>query len=144
MIFPGSTGEPHWNTPLLIAKKTNGDLVLVYLDYSLPSAASYTSFSRFGGNGNFYADSIAIVVFDKDTGAVHVKHYPTAFLNANLLEDPTTVIGQQLFDPVDGVMIDGVYLIPYMAAGAAEPGYFTNNGETHTGFAYNCIALKGR
>lgn len=144
VIFPGASRDTRWNTPLLIAKKTNGDLVLVYRNGSLTANEPYyNGFDRFYNSTYFYASTIAIVVFDKDTGAVHVKHYPTAFLDANFVEDPTTVIGQQLFDPVDGVMIDGVYLIPYMAAGAAEPGYFTNNGRTFTGFAYNCLALRG-
>jgi hypothetical protein len=145
VIFPGASRYTQWDLPLLIAKKTNGDLVLVYRDTSLATSTSnYESFYRYNSSGySFYASSIAIVVFDKDTGAVHVKHYPTAFLNANIIEDPTTVIGQQLYDPVDGVMIDGVYLIPYMAAGDAEPGYFINNGKEYTGFAYNCLALRG-
>lgn len=143
LIFPGVSRNTLWDAPLLIAKKTNGDLALVYLRSSLTASEPYYDrFARFDA-GTFYASPIDIVVFDKDTGAIHVTHNPAAFLDANLLDDPTTVIGQQIFDH-DGVMIDGVYIIPYMAAGDAEPGYFINNGEEYTGFAYNCIALKGR
>lgn len=145
VFFTSRSDNAEFGYPIMMCKTEYGDIAFVNFtsnintrSQSSPHAVDY---------GQSYVSYLSTICLNKTTKIAHWKTISVAPVNSSAssgANDPTSIQGYQLFDPVDGAMLDGVYFIQYCGIRDNPPGYFVVNGETYTGFGQYTLALKGR
>lgn len=146
IVFFTSTGNnAEFDYPIMMCKTEHGNIAFVNFTGSISSHEQ--SSPRIYTYGTGYPSFLSTICLNKTTKIAHNK--TTTVLPADSgqtagANDPTSIQGYQLFDPVDGAMLDGVYFIQYCGIRDNPPGYFVANGTTYTGFGKYTLALKGQ
>lgn len=145
VFFSYSGNGAEFDKPIMMCKTEHGDIAFVNFTGNINARSQYNP--RIIDYGQSYTSYLSTVCLNKITKTAHSKTTSVAPVDSSKsagANDPTSIQGYQLFDPVDGAMLDGVYFIQYCGIRDDSPGYFVVNGETYTGFGKYTLALKGQ